>query len=52
MAKYNSRDDRYDDDQYNDSVYHEKLREHRKTKRMKNALRSKDWDSLIEMDDD
>lgn len=44
----------YDDfDNYNDNVYHEQLKERRKLKRMKNAIRSKNIDALMrDLDDD
>jgi hypothetical protein len=49
---FNNFDD-YNDDAPNDALYHSELRERRKNKRMRNALRSKNIrDLMYESDDD
>lgn len=40
----------YDDDKY-DNGYHDHLVEHRKQKRMKNAIRSKNVRDLMDLDE-
>lgn len=54
MAKKNHRVDYYDDDDSDYRAdYYEDLREHRKNKRMRNALRSRNVQDLMrDLDDD
>lgn len=41
------------EDEYEDRAYYQELKERRKTKRMRNALRSKNVDDLMrDLDDD
>lgn len=40
------------DDEDRDSSYHDTLKDKRRQKRMKNALRSRDVYDLLDMDDD
>jgi hypothetical protein len=42
----------YDDPEGYESGYHDKLLQHRRDKRIRNALRSNDIRSLIEIDED
>lgn len=49
--KHNYRRD-YDEDVYHENGFHDRLREHRHEKRLKNAIRSKNIDDLIHLDDD
>lgn len=42
----------YDDDYANTGAYADELRERRRNKRMKNALKSRRIDDLIDIDDD
>lgn len=39
-------------DSYNDRGYHDQLKERRKLKRMKNALKTRNIDDLMHLDDD
>jgi mevalonate pyrophosphate decarboxylase len=41
-----------DVDVYHETGYHDRLAEHRKDKRMKNAIRSKNIEDLMHLDDD
>lgn len=50
--RHNTRDE-FEDDLYEDRVYHNDLKQRRKMKRMKNALKSKNIDALMrDLDDD
>lgn len=52
MSKFNRR---FSDDyeaEVNDRVYREELKRHRKQKRMKNALRGRKLEDLIDLDDE
>ena len=54
MSKKFSRNpsfDDYDDDNY-DNGYHDSLKERRKLKRMKNALKSRNVDYLLDLDEE
>lgn len=42
----------YDEDRYYENGYYDKLRDRRKLKRMKNALRSRSIDDLIDDEED
>lgn len=56
MTKYSKKMRYYDDDngaeEYNERYYRDELKERRKLKRMKNALKTRRVDELIDMDDD
>lgn len=54
MSKKTNRNFRIEeeDDFYNDRGYHDQLKERRKLKRMKNALKSRNVDDLMHLDDD
>lgn len=53
MAKKFNRVNEYDDDQDYRNDYYQELKERRKNKRMRNALRSKNVDDLMrDIDDD
>lgn len=54
MAKKNSRFvyDDYNDEETTRHDYNQEIREHRKNKRMRNALRSLDIDALIYEDEE
>ena len=54
MSKKFSRSPRFDDfedDQY-ENGYHDSLKERRKLKRMKNALKSRNVDDLLDIDEE
>ena len=44
-------DDYYDEDEYNNR-YHDSLKERRKLKRMKNALKTRNVDYLLDLDEE
>lgn len=46
-----TRFDEYEDDNY-ESGYHDSLKERRKLKRMKNALKSRNVDYLLDLDEE
>lgn len=50
--KINHRFSDYEKDVYHENGFHDKLREHRKDKRLKNAIRSKNIEDLMHLDDD
>jgi len=55
MSRKYNRADQYDtmyDEYDNDSVYHQQLKERRKLKRLKNAIRSRNIDDLMRDEDD
>ena len=49
--KFSRNRDEYDTDEY-ENGYHDKLVQHRKNKRIRNALRSKDIEDLIHLDEE
>lgn len=50
--RHNTRDE-FEDDHYDDRGHHNDLKQRRKMKRMKNALKSKNIDALMrDLDDD
>lgn len=54
MTKKNYRNahaDYYDDDFIDDRTYHDELKERRKLKRLKNAIRSKNISDLLDYED-
>ena len=55
MSKKFSRNKHFDDYDYEDHYdngYHDHVKEQRKLKRMKNALKSRNIDELMHLDDD
>lgn len=44
-------DDYYEEDQYNNG-YHDSLKERRKLKRMRNALKTRNVDYLLDLDEE
>lgn len=53
MAKknFNTRHNDFEDDYYDDRVHHDELKQRRKLKRMKNALRARNIEDLLDEDD-
>ena len=54
MSKRFQRNDHYDDydNDHHENGYHDHMKEHRRLKRMKNALKSKNINDLIHLDED
>lgn len=50
--KHHNHRNHYDEDVYHEVGFHDRLREHRRDKRMKNAIRSKNIDDLLHLNDD
>lgn len=48
----NYRSDYYEEDCFEDRGYHDELKERRKMKRLRNAIRSKNISDLLEFDDE
>jgi len=52
LSRASRRHDEFEDDSRYENGYHDKLVEHRKNKRLKNAIKSKNIQELMHLDED